>query len=153
PMGNHQVLLSMAADPLPAGGGPPRAVYTVAVCGSGPFTGLLYLSGGAALSAYDARTPQLQPPAAIAVTPGTFALGPQPVGGSGQTFPVEISSPLACTSDAASLDTPGSFSGIAFTVSGRLAAPIAEHYDWGHGLVGARQWQSWPSVGGFRTVP
>jgi len=152
-IGNHQVLLSMDADPLPAGGGPPRVLYTVAVCGSGRFTGLLYLSGSATLRTYDARSPQLQPVTAVAVPAWTFTLGPQPVGGSGQAFPVEISSPPACTSDAASLDAPGSFSGAAFTVSGRLTAPITEHYDWGHGIVGARQWQSWPSVGGFRTVP
>lgn len=121
---DHQVMLSMHADPLPADGEPPRVLYSVAVCGSGPFTGLLYLSGSATLRAYDARSPQLEAVEAVAVPAGTFAMGPQRVGGSGQVFPVEIVSPMPCVSEASLLDSPDLFSGSAFTVSGQLTGPI-----------------------------
>jgi hypothetical protein len=151
---DHHVMLVMAANASPTRGAPATATYTIAVCGAGSFSGLLYLAGDAAMRKIDAIGPTGEQINVQEVHDATLTGMDKdiPVQHETQLISLDIPSPPQCIGES---DTQGAdaFFGSGYIIQGELIGEIARRVEFANGAVaGAREWQAWPTVGGFRST-
>lgn len=128
--------------------------YSVTVCGKGAFPAILLLSREAKASAVDITTSRGSPAeertgggSLEARLPGVI----QHMGVDAQMFAIEMPRTPRCIGDAASEDE-GLMAGTAYRITGYLSEPITKRNRFGP-VHGPREWQAWPTVGGFTYVP
>lgn len=153
--------IDLAAAPLVPGGPGrhPALLYSLAVCGGQPFSGILVVGGDARL-AQPTTTPALGSPTAIARSGITdvphlafLDEGKDAVInlGAAQVIRLHVSRPGRCESAYSRRQTPPPFLGRAQIITGRAAAPVQRHWLAGW-WAGPRASQSWPLVGGLPGV-